>query len=1071
MGDIDLSDVNIFDISSPDMNKAVENFTPAQLSALSQTLGGNSPSPLYSVSPPSYSPITPVSPGSSPGNNNNASVPKRFIQGIYTGAKNPYGVLGKHSIKGNWLEEFIKDPTRSAAAVNLSVGDFDHAGAESNVDTELNEFQNGTYGAAFQGKLKGAIAKSAGNPKKLKTGLNKALKDFAEEYYPNGTLNILYTQAKRLRAQKSAVADPFQKAAFAHRIKQVDAILLKAKKKAITMNGIPGEELYARAAAAAKSGLVYEPVGPNAPYRQFGQSIASNFSNYVDEREEKITNNGRVLNPKTKARWQYIDAALRNPDQNLLEANSFRPKKSRRTNAIGWTDSINPGYTDYDPYNLARTAFGEDYASSRYIKFKDSDGKFKSVPRSVSAAYSAYANDDTHFVVLKRKELKSAIRNMAGYYLPSDIAEALRIDPELLDVLSECIDVYGRKLIMALLHSYIALEGQTEKPSLKLGLSHLMQLFHSQEGMQLVNQYALGDVVAAFAAGKESLTDWLSDYMPEATAAIGQIAPGYSTRIKVPRKKAISDRITDDTDRMTLLANRRLMGNLNRYMGYNDEYKDKMLALTDSEYAINLGRRAWEKKKGDLGRDRKEKTRKLMGTYNLTKPEVENIIDADPQFRHFSSYSDFDEVMQRGGNTQFYPPLQDMEAAIPALRTIKSKYAGLDLKSLGPERKHEAALIRALYRQSQLQGDRLHMATSSQWVATVFIVGGMKDEIKARMFNTFAGYGVGDMASIRATLETQGPKYLSAVNQLALGNRVYNDLAQYFRDPQTILPNASPETLALARNYFQIPGFFELAIHLVILQLFDQLKYSSLNTVAPSILNEQQAVEHLESFFTDKIKPEDLFSLVHGAAASAGFTAVQKLSKASSKEYDIAISTLMRNSKRDTLAMELFGTGVMKLPNLSKLSAIIFGLSKTMSTIILNGRPAFILLDNLVSNLASVIQGTKLNNFRVAESMFDALSGQTALARGMDIYHSKPATEFTYGMSKEDRKSKREARKAITESYKQFQRDRPTLQFRDAYKIKSQRQALTPKELKQLRRQNVELNEQFGNNDVDMAIL
>lgn len=1058
-----------FLVSTPDMNKALENLSGEQLDALNQTLGA-SPSPLYSPIQPNYSPVTPAQQTPPPANNSNIpAIQKRFLSGVYTGAKNPYRVLGKHNIQGDWLTDFLSNPGRTEQAVTLSAGAFDYQATEIAVLAELQSFTTGTYANAFGGKIKGAIAKAGGNPKKLKAGLNKAIKDFVEEYYPNGNLGNVMTLAKRLRAQKGSVADPFQKAAFAHRIKQVDAIILKAKKAAITMFGINGDELYARAAAGAKSGLVYEPVTQASPYTTHSGRISNNWLSWIDDRKEKAADNGRIINQKTINRWDFISQALRNPANNLLQATNYRPKKSRRTGAIAWTDSINSGYADYDPYNLSREAFGDDYASSRYLKFKDADGKFKSVPRSVAGPFAPYADDNSHFIVLKRKELKTAIRDLASNYLPENVAEALRIEPELLDVLSECIDVYGRKLIVGLLQSYINLEAQTEKPSLKLGLSHLLQLFRSQEGMKLVADYELGDIEAAFAAGKESVDDWMNTFMPDVATDLQGAITNYTGRVRVPRRKAIADRITSEADRLSLLANRRVNTNLNRYMGLNDKKKAEMLAMTDQDYALNLGRSAWNKKKDQIDVYEKEKRVKLSATYGLSPKEVKGILQADPMFRHFSQYNSFDEAVTNGQGVKFYPGVQEMEASRVALSGIKSKYAGLDLKGLGPERKHEAALIRALYRQSHLTGDRLHMATSSQWFATSFIIGTAPGDVEERMLNSFDRYGVGNPATIRQVLQSNGAKYLNFINQLAIGPNIYNQIRTLFSNPESLIPDGSPEALAFAKTYLAIPGFWDLAVHLVFLQLFDQLKYASVNVVAPTLANQDEAIQYLEHFFTDQVKPEDLFSLVHGAAASEGFGAMQKLTKASSKEYDIAITTLMRNAKRDTQSMELFGSAVMKLPILSKLAAIIFGLSKTMHNILQHGKGAFIMLDIVVSHLASNIQGTALKNFLVAQTIYDELSGQTAMALGMGRYHQKPAYEYTYSLSKDEKKAKRSQRKAVLDAYKQFQVQRPVLQFRDAYKLGGGRGALTKKEAKQQKRKLEELQEQYVDNDVDMS--
>jgi len=990
----------------------------------------------------------------------------KFLKGVYTNASSPYGLLGAHNIDANFFNQVTQDPNAVQTLLTNVLGAFDADKAEA--DATLEATQDLEDQPEVKALFRTAVVKAGGNDKKTKSNFAKAFKTYAEQFttmYVGPTWEML----QNLRFRKKSVADPFQKAALTHRIKIVDRVLTNVKKTLMSKMGVDVNALYARAAAGVRGGMEYGPaqdLNEYPAYKQFGDQ----YADIVDQRKERLKISGRRYSNAQGDRDLHILDALKDPNpRNLQKPMGFVPKKSRITELTKWTDPEHKNYLDYDPYSLTAQAFGDKYAAAKFLKYEGPDGKYKTLPRNLVNRFGAYQDEDEIFITVKKKNIKDAILATARQFLPPEVAKSVRIDPDLLTVLSECLDAYGRKLLAGLVIAYINLEGSVSKPSLKISLSHLMQLFNSPAGQEFVTAYQLGDIQSAFAAGQEDIQQWFTSFVPGMTNRVENRGKLFLEHVKLPKGKSFAQRYTDPADRLALVGNRRFVSQFNTRESLTPEFRQRMDNKTDADYALDLGRRAWEKKLDSLEDMLASRTAKISTTYSISEADAEKIALTDPVIRHFMTYGSYNDAVTNGVNKRFYASLADMNNAVAATDQIKSKYAGLSLKGLDASRRHEAGIIRSLYRQSKLQGVNLHVTTSAQWFATCLTVG-VDANSRKRVIDSFVSLGLPNADTVEQLISENGAAYFTAANNLILTPNVYLNLQKAYNNPNVFWndPNTPPP-----EGFLQIvatPGVFDFAVHMALLQILDQLKYTSVDKVLPKLMGNTEAYRQVKKFFRDELEVSEVFTMHHGQSVVSAYDRFNILQKAASKEYDLVVKTLQRATTRDERALEVFGASVMKLPRVSKLVSILFGMSKTMRDLFAIGPSWAIAVDLIIAQIMSDLSGDQKRNYKVAQLVIDELYRKdSALESSRKAYHGYAAKDIQYAKTKEQREERKNARERLKQFHTTFLTQKPRLTKLKPYQRRRIPEGLTEEELEGLQAKSDLLNQQFGNNEVEMG--
>jgi hypothetical protein len=948
-------------------------------------------------------------------NNNNAQ--KTFLRKHYSGA-NPLGVLNSNSLGGDFLAQFAGDKNLVHGIVQTVTGtNFDEAGATQTVTNDLaDKYANDSE---FKDSIDSAIASNMNNPKTLKSKFSSVINQSIKE----GGLPAMKTVVeglKLLRQKRKNVSDPFQKAALSFRIKQIDSSILAAKKALLTIAGVDANTLYAKA-AQQKSGVIWSEMPDDFNLKPI-EALYGDWEDYMDKKDDAATVGGRLIPAKWQAKADRIKTVLNAPgtarsNKELMIASQYVPRKSRITSAEEWSDTLHPGYVDYEPRGLYGSLMGPEYAASRFLKYQDVDGKFRQLPRAALKRYEPYGFEDSDgaLVQVKRKSIKDSIKSLAAAMI-GDVADVLRVEPELLVVLSEFLDAYGRKLIEGLIMTYVALEGGVQKPSLKIGLSHLAALFRSPKGQQLVQQYGLGNLNEAVSVGLEDVDTWIEQVTPWYSPD-GDVKPWvdqYDTRVKVPKRKPIQERIPDHGKLLTFLDNKKGISLLQKYEGLTDARKGIFSKMTNRDFALNMGRKQWVKKRANIQEVFDNKIQKTMAQYNLSQKEATDIVKRDPVILHFFKFGNWSAVMN--DLNPMYGDPSHFAAKRDENKAILAEFGNLDLSGF-KDRKSEHGLLRAVYRQRNIQGSLLNQTTATQWFAVVISAGSDGDS-KNRIKQSIANYMQLNLDQVTTLLDAHALAYLKGVNRLVLGAN-YTGVYNWVSEVSNIWDSTPPPEAA---TILAIPGVIEFAIQMCILRMLDILRFGSVEEEIPALSSPEQ-IRQLNRYVSDKISATEVFRAAH-SNISADVGRFENLFKVSNKEYDLAVRTVIRASNRDSKALELFGTNVMKVPFISKMCAVLLGLSNTVTSLFAMGPGWVVLVDQITAKLLSQITGKQQSNSKIAEHVTQQLvfTKGSGLNTFMRKYQQYDQSDVGYLRTKQDRaalKSERNLRNLKVQEFLQ----------------------------------------------------
>lgn len=990
-----------------------------------------------------------------------AAPQKTFLKGHYVG-RNPMGLLGRQNIGNDIYQKIQADPNLIHDIVkNVTNANYDVAGAQKQLNTDLETAFNSDED--FREAAKDAA--SASSPKKIKSKLSKVINDYAKL----GVLKQMWGaigMAKSLKARRKAVSDPFQKAALSFRIKQIDTAILNAKKFLMTLLGLDPTEIYLKS-AQQKSGLIWDAVPEGYPLDPIGK-LAGDWDFDVNRRLELMDDAGRRLDPRLEARQARIQEVLDNPAKyrnDLLVPSRYVPRKSRMTQAEDWTDPLHTGYIDYEPKALYSNLFGPEYAATKFTKYKDELGKFRNLPKSLLTRYQPYGFDEEDKLIdVKRKSLKESIKQLA-FPIIGDAVESLRIEPELLVLLSEFLDSYGRKLIEALVLSYVAVEGGSSKPSLKIGLSHLASLFRSPQGQALVQKYNLGDLESAIAVGLEDVDNWMNEFTP--WYDYNTIAPygaAYEKNLKLPKKRVLQDRIPDHQKMLAYLGTKKPASVYSRYESLNDKARQAMEALDDQTYAIQMGSRTWTTKKKNLDETIDTRRQKLVNQYSISDDEALALINQDPIIKHFLRYNTYLEAVNNGAGVKLYGPGANYAPFKQQGKAILAEYGNLDLSAM-KDRKSEHGILRAIWKQQRTNTDLMHVTSASQWFAVV-IAAGSSPAAKQRIAQSLGSFMGVTPESIINLMSTNAVSYLRSINRIVLTDGVYANISQWAKEPANIFGANPPEK---AEAMLDVVGVIDFAIQIVLLMIIDQLKVSAIEDAIPALYQNAAVMKQVNKFINDKITPTEIVRGAHQLNDSTA-SSFELLYKASNKEYDMAGRTIIKASNRDPKALEVFGVNLQKIPNVSKMSAVILGLSDIFSQLFAYGDLFPRVIDQVAGKLMNEVSGLNKPILPICQTVAQQLVflKGTGLNVNMQRYQAIQAPEVTYLQTKQDRLFKKEARRQQNFQRQQFMAANPILQGLNPYQRRTGAQKLTAAELATLKAKGESLMEEFP--DVEMNV-
>lgn len=432
--------------------------------------------------------------------------------------------------------------------------------------------------------------------KDAKKFANKAWKAITQDDSNAPNIYDMANQSKQLTISRKMQFDPFIRAQINHTKKQLDEALRAVKASYFeTQFGL----IIPQATTISK----YEE-------RDISQSqIAQRITGLLAQKKLKLQNDGRRIDPKWDARMTTLAQNISQPNMTFA-LKPQKPKKTRITNKVEWTNPNAGGNLDFNNVGLYEEAFNPDYALTKFARIKDAKGRLRKVPGFASREFIPYSGskDDRYFIHYSNSQIKIGLRDeLASILGNADLAKRIKIDPDVYYLLRQIGESMFDKLILAAVTGFVIQESGSTKPKAKITLDHLYNLFTSVNGQKLIKDLDLTNLKDAFLVSKDAANDRITEILEKNTAVsnleLTKKSGWVSTALK-PRKQKplLGSIITTPQDQENYLMgqyNKRKFDQIQKYDQATQQ--SKFYSPTVSEIATQMGERAWMKKVNKLG--------------------------------------------------------------------------------------------------------------------------------------------------------------------------------------------------------------------------------------------------------------------------------------------------------------------------------------------------------------------------------------------------------------------------------------------------------------------------------------
>lgn len=520
--------------------------------------------------------------------------------------------------------------------------------------------------------------RSTQEPKDVKKMVNKFFGFMAKQTAVTGgsALGRILADISKLSKFKRAAFDPLQKSVAQVQKKELDKVLMEVKKGYTQTTGHNIAEVWTSGGGSrVQSGLAgweYQDAdAAGISLSEFGEEIESKWQLM----EEKAKKNGRVIPQKTKNKYADLIKYF-SDDTNITKLrvpSQFNPRKNRITSASGWTDPANQSHIDYNPLVLQNTFFGPSYGRGRNYRYEDASGKLVKIPKSALTDDELYQGpkDEYYITHVPNKEIKNSFRQLLKSVMGEDAANRIKVDPDLVELIRRFMDIYDRKLYLAVIEAYLNLESGTKNPKLKIGLEHLVHLFRSPSGQAVVNQFGLGDIAETINIQEAEVVNWLNTEYQDKMNSINNLGSRISgnLRARVPKTKFVN--LLTAPDRAKYITSIPASRQFKTYKGLDAAHEAEREKYTVGQWLLSMGETSFRKKINNIDAEKLKKTKPYV-KQGFTLDEAFKIVARDPIIVALEACELYIES-EKKKNNGVAPPFTQVAQAMLAVNLYDNK--------------------------------------------------------------------------------------------------------------------------------------------------------------------------------------------------------------------------------------------------------------------------------------------------------------------------------------------------------------------------------------------------------------
>jgi hypothetical protein len=823
-----------------------------------------------------------------------------------------------------------------------------------------------------------------------------------------GSLAGTSKKTKTLARQARMAANPLERAQAQFVKRQFDEVIRRVKiALAKTVYNIDIQKV---------SVARYDP-DPNAV-----QTFNPYFSTTKAARVAKLAQQNRIYTQAMKDRDDAIEKAFTNSKTYYA-----KPKKPRtvRFGDVDWTDPMTQGYIDVDGRNLDANVFGQNYANMKYLRLEDDDGKMRRLPGYAQKALLPYSGpkDPRYLVHLGQAEISKAIQKQLEFTLgDADLAKRIKIDKDVLYVIRAAEEAVLRKLVYALIGSYLHLESTAQKPKLRLGLEHFYHLMKSTGGQDLIQNLQLLNFDEIYdVTKKDPQTYFQEDELTHTDYS--QEIPNWQQRLPAlkPKKKWF-DTIQNPQTRKDYFITGKQAGYVKRHDAYNQAYAQTAFDnLTVAEWAASIGKTAFNNKAAKYAKKLDDAVDAASRQSGITDRQTleDMVLATNPTLKALND-SNFSFQTALQNQNPYYTPYLAAQAGQTQFTQLKNQYFPQKPKlNVHKDRKHLTGVLAATLKQQQYKVDKVRPLYNQIALIPVFV--GWYNQEVISVLQSVNGLPANSLQAFRA-------KGMDIVT---------NNLMDYFGQQSISTMYTSAETAISAFSTKKAMGLGNKEVGFLTLEAV----ILALNTISADVTMMDYDVNKLQAYYTgnnpetenivkDVIELPDADASLSwsGYSQDLGYASGELITNALRKEYNQIVKTAIKRGRVGSNSIKAeFGDTVMPVTDYLKSLMLVLSLDVNNPYFVnqnSSGDNQLLLGKALDKGFHEIIDGLIPNHPNLPNT------GQFAqyLLKDASLrsdYAQFPANTRMYQMTEDERKQKKQDRRIFSERLKDIRQYTP----------------------------------------------